>query len=89
MIHNIMNAYICNLIAGITMCIIQKRGCITVKRILILGAGGMTGTGVLKELAKTDMRVTAFDHNEQRRDALMQLGADEVIIGVMKILYRI
>jgi len=84
MIHNKMKAYICNLIAGITMCIIQKRGCITVKRILILGAGGMTGTGVLKELAKTDMRVTAFAHNEQRRDALMQLGADEVIIGDME-----
>ena len=54
------------------------------KSILILGAGGMTGTGVLKELAKAGFRVTAFDHNEQHRENLLRLGAAEVIIGDME-----
>jgi uncharacterized protein YbjT (DUF2867 family) len=50
--------------------------------ILVTGAGGKTGTTLIKALSKVES-ICAFVHREEHVSALKSLGADKVIVGDM------
>ena len=49
--------------------------------ILVTGAGGKTGLSVIKALAITGETVRAVVNNKDYREAVLEAGAGEVIVG--------
>jgi uncharacterized protein YbjT (DUF2867 family) len=53
----------------------------TPSRVLVAGASGRTGREILRELADRSVGVRAITRSAEKHDALVESGADEVVVG--------
>lgn len=50
-------------------------------KVLVTGAGGQTGNAVVSSLSRAGFEVRALVHREEHREAAVQAGAAEVVVG--------